>query len=135
VTEAVQSIVVLLDEGTPVLAATAFLDRGYQVIYHSDVLESGAKDDVVVAIAMLNKAALIAVDLDMKRMVRRFGSPNNNEKFSKLDLIFVSCNETLAEKRLEHSMSFIENEWKVRCEKVSRRLWLDVGPHRLTSYR
>lgn len=49
-----------------------WLSGGYKVIYHSDVLSSGAKDDVVVATAILNRAILIAVDGDMKRMVKRF---------------------------------------------------------------
>ena len=128
-------IKVLLDEGTPVLAATPFLDRGYEVINHRDVLEPGAKDDLVVTTAILNNAILIAVDADMKRLVRRFGSPNNSEKYTRLDLIFLSCPETLAAKRLEQALSFIENEWVVSRHKLSRRLWVDIGPHRLTSYR
>jgi predicted nuclease of predicted toxin-antitoxin system len=129
------SLTILLDEGTPVLAASPFQARGYTVIHHANVLDSGAKDEVVVVTAIINNAILIAVDADMKRMVRRFGSPNNSEKYAKLDLIFISCNEVLATKRLEHAMSFIENEWKVACEKAARRLWVDVGEHRLTSYR
>ncbi len=128
-------LTVLLDEGTPVLAAQPFLTRNHKVIYHSDVLVSGSKDEIVVATAIVNKAALIAVDLDMKRFVRRFGSPNVSEKYQKLDLIFVGCNETLAAKRLEHAMSFIEHEWQVRCGKLARRLWVDVGAHRLSTYR
>ena len=32
-------------------------------------------------------------------------------------------------------MSLIENEWDVCCLKLCRRLWIDIGPHRLTSYR
>lgn len=129
------SLTVLLDEGAPILVADPFLKRGYRVIYHSDVLASGTKDDVVVATAILNEAILLAVDADMKRMVKRFGSPNNSGKYSKLNLIFISCNETVAAKRLDHAMSFIANEWNVSCEKVARRLWVDIGPHRLTSYR
>jgi predicted nuclease of predicted toxin-antitoxin system len=135
VKEGGRPLIVLLDEGTPILAAAPFLERGYKAIYHSDVLVSGAKDEVVVATAILNKAALIAVDLDMKRMARRFGSPNSGEKFRRLDLIFLSCNETLAAKRIEHAMSFIENEWEVCCQKLARRLWVDIGPHHLTSFR
>jgi predicted nuclease of predicted toxin-antitoxin system len=128
-------ITALLDEGAPVPVSLPFLDRGHTVIYHSDVLENGASDDLVVITAILNKAILIAVDADMKRMVKRFGSPNNSERYSKLNLLFVSCNEILASKRIEHAMSFLENEWHVCCEKTARRLWVDIGPHRLTSYR
>lgn len=126
---------ILLDEGTPVLAAEPFLRRDHRVIYHSDVLESGAKDEQVVATAILNGAALIAVDLDMKRLVRRFGSPNLNERYVKLDLVSLSCNEVMAAKRLEQSLSFIEHEWKISREKTARRLWVDIAPHKLTTYR
>ena len=144
-----QDLIVLLDEGTPILAAAPFLDRGHQVIYHGDVLNNGTKDDVVAATAILNSAALIATDLDMRRLVRRFGAPNDGSRFKKLDLIFVGCdpelnlyivgtgnpNPVMAEKRLAHAMSFIENEWYIRCERVARRLWVSIENHRLISYR
>jgi len=128
-------LIVLLDEGTPILSATPFLDRGHQVIYHDDVLSGGASDEVVVATAILNKAALIAVDVDFKRIVKRFGPPNSSEKYSKFDLIFIGCDPVMASKRIEHAMSFIENEWAVSREKASRRLWLDISNHRLTTHR
>jgi predicted nuclease of predicted toxin-antitoxin system len=86
-----QRLIILLDEGTPILAAAPFLERGHKAIYHSDVLVSGAKDELVVATAILNKAALIAVDLDMKRMARRFGSPGNGEKYHALNLILSAA--------------------------------------------
>jgi predicted nuclease of predicted toxin-antitoxin system len=129
-----KKLIVLLDEGTPILSAGPFLKRGYQVIYHGDVLDSGAKDDLVAATAILNEAALIAVDLDMKRLVRRFGAQDNG-RFKKLDLIFVGCDPVMAAKRLAHAMSFIENEWNVRCEKAAHRLWVSIDSHRLTTYR
>ena len=115
--------------------AEPLLSRGHVVIYHGDVLVSGAKDEDVARAAILNQAVLIAVDPDFKRMVKRFGSPNLSERYSKLNLIFINCKPELAPKRLEHAMSFIENEWDVTCEKVARRLWVDIGPHYLRSYR
>lgn len=129
------NLVVLLDEGTPVLAAAPFTVRGYQAINHWDVLEASAKDEIVASTAILNSAALIAVDLDMKRLVKRFGAPNLDPRFARLDLIFVCCDPVMTSKRLEHAMSFIENEWSVRCQKAARRMWLNIDNHRLTSYR
>jgi predicted nuclease of predicted toxin-antitoxin system len=117
------------------MAAFPFASRGHTVIHHKDVLESGAKDEEVVVAAILNNAALVAVDLDMKRLVRRFGSPNHSERYKRLHLIFVSCNDVLAAKRLDHCMTFIEHEWQIAREKTARRLWVDIGPHRITSYR
>ena len=71
----------------------------------------------------------------MRQLAKRFGAPDENNKFPRLNLIYVCCNEVLAIKRLYHAMSFIENEWDVTCEKVARRLWVDIGPHYLRSYR
>jgi hypothetical protein len=129
-----KDLIVLLDEGTPILSADPFSKKGHQVIYYSDVLSNGAKDDVVAATAILNKAALIAIDMDMKRLVRRFGAPDNG-RFKNLDLIFIGCDPVMAAKRLDHAMSFIETEWDVRCAKTARRLWVSIENHRLTTYR
>jgi hypothetical protein len=128
-------LTVLLDEGAPILAGRPFSERDHQVIHHADVLDSGASDELVAAAAILNQAALIAIDRDMKRLVRRFGSPSSGPRFNRLDLIFMGCDAVMASKRLEHAMSFIENEWSVRCEKAARRLWLSIDNHRLTTYR
>lgn len=61
-----QKFTVLLDEAAPQPVATPLLARGRRVIYHSEVLQSGATDDQVVVMAMLNRAILIAVDADMR---------------------------------------------------------------------
>jgi predicted nuclease of predicted toxin-antitoxin system len=128
-------LIVLLDEGTPVSAADPFYARNHGVIPFADALEPGSKDDLVAWTAIQNNAALIAVDNDMKRLVRRFGVPNDNPRYPSLHLISISCGEVLAAKRIEHAMSFIEHEWRVACEKKARRLWVDIAPHRLTSCR
>lgn len=128
-------LVLLLDEGTPVPAARPFQKRSHSVIFHYEVLENGATDEQVVAAAILNEAVLIAVDADMRRMVRRFGTPGRSERYSRLSLIHLRCNEVMAAKRLDQAMSFIEHEWKFACEKAARRVWVDIEPHKLVSYR
>lgn len=128
-------IVVLLDEGTPVLAGSPFPAGGHRVIRHGEVCAPSAPDDVVAAQAILNDAILVAVDLDAKRIVRRFGAPTHGEKYKRLNLISIECNETLAEKRLAQALSLIEHEWDYARSKPTRRLWISIGPHRLTSYR
>lgn len=115
--------------------AEPFRHRGYRVIRHGDAVARGAADEQVVLAAIVSGSALIAVDLDMKRYARRFGAPNVSERYSGLHLIFLSYNEVLAAKRVEQAMSFIEHEWLVTCGKAARRLWVDIGAHRLTSYR
>ena len=126
---------VLLDEGAPHSAAEPFAQSGYKTIFHGDVLDNGASDEMVAITAMLNEAVLIAVDLDMKRLARRFGAARDGGKFEKLDLIWIGCDPVMAAKRLSHSMSFIEHEWEVRCEKAARRMWVSIENHRLTTYR
>ena len=126
---------VLLDEGTPGLVADSFLQRGHRVIYHGDVLSPGAKDNLVCATAMLNNAALIAVDRDMRQMAKRFGTYDQGGRYDNLHLIFLNCNEVLAPKRIQHFMSLIEHEWRIICEKPPRTLWIDIGPHYVRSYR
>jgi hypothetical protein len=71
----------------------------------------------------------------MKQLAKRYGAPDGNNKYQRLNLIFICCNEVLAAKRIEHAMSFIENEWLVASAKVARRLWVDIGPHHLRSNR
>ena len=130
-----ERIKVLLDEGAPRMAGTPFLKRGHEVLYHGDVCFRGAKDEVVAAASIHNAAILIAIDNDMKRLVRRFGNSQNNEKYLTLNLISVGCDELLAAKRIEYAMSFIEHEWDVCRQKKARRLWIDIRPHSLISHR
>jgi hypothetical protein len=43
----------------------------------------------------------------------------------------LSCNPVMATKRIEQAMSFIEHEWEFACRKRARRLWIDIGSHRM----
>ena len=125
----------MLDEGAPRLAGDPFLKRGHQVIYHRDVCEGGAADEVVAAISIHNAAILIAIDNDMKRLVRRFGNGGNSERYFSLNLISIGCEEFMAAKRIEYAMSLIEHEWEICRQKKARRLWIDIRPHSLVSHR
>ena len=125
----------LLDEGAPIGSAEPFIHSGHQVIYHSDVLSPGAKDDIVAATALNNNACLLAIDKDMKQLVKRFGNALEGGRYKRLNLIFISCSPVLAPKRIAHCLSFIEHEWAFCCEKKARALWLDISTHRISSYR
>jgi predicted nuclease of predicted toxin-antitoxin system len=130
-------LTVLLDEGTPVPVAEPFSRNRHRVIHFHEVLPrgEGVKDAVVATMAIQNDAALIAVDPDLTRLVRRFGSSPDNARFKNLNLIWLSCGPVMATKRIEQAMSFIEHEWEFACRKRARRLWIDIGQHRMTSYR
>jgi predicted nuclease of predicted toxin-antitoxin system len=130
-------LTVLLDEGTPAPVANPFTLNGHRVIHFHEVLTrgEGVQDAVVAAMAIQNDAALIAVDPDLKRLMRRFGSTADNARFKSLNLIWLSCNPVMATKRIEQAMSFIEHEWEFACGKRARRLWIDIGSHRMATYR
>ena len=130
-------LTVLLDEGTPVPVANPFARNGHRVIHFHEVLRrgEGVKDDVVATMALQNDAALIAVDPDLRRLVRRFGSSPDHARFKSLNLIWLSCGPVMATKRIEQAMSFIEHEWEFACRKRARRLWIDIGLHKMTSHR
>ena len=125
----------LLDEGAPVMVATPFESRGHRVIRHGDVLESGSTDDQVAVAAIVANAILLAVDRDMRLLVRRYASPNRLERFKRLHLIFVGCKETLAPHRLEQAMTLIEHEWTIACDKAARRMWISIEAHQMVSHR
>jgi hypothetical protein len=85
--------------------------------------------------AIQNDAALIAVDPDMKRLMKRYGSTADSARFKSLNLILLSCNPAMATKRIGQAMTFIEHEWEFACKKQARRLWVDIGAHRMATYR
>ena len=130
-------LAVFFDEGTPVPVAEPFIRNGYRVIHFHEVLPrgEGVKDDIVAAMALRNDAALIAVDPDLKRLVKRFGSSPDHARFKSLNLIWLSCGPVMATKRVEQAMSFIDHEWDFACRKRARRLWIDIGAHRIISHR
>ena len=90
---------------------------------------------MVVAAAISRSAILVALDRDMQRFTKRFGAPPLTEKYAGLDLLFLGCRVGFYAARLEQAMDFIELEWSYRQRKPTRRLWINVEDHRLTTYR
>jgi predicted nuclease of predicted toxin-antitoxin system len=125
----------LLDEGVPVSAGKVLIDRGHAVIYHHEALLSGSVDEVVCATAVHNEAILVAIDADMKRLAKAYGVTPSGDRFDRLSIIRLCCNEVLAVKRLEHALTLIEHEWAFAQAKKSRRMWVDVGPHFIRTHR
>lgn len=119
----------------PDSVANVLETSGHKAILHRDALAEKTPDDVVCATALANEAILVAIDQDMKRLAQRFGIGRGSTRFARLSLIWLCCNETLAAKRLQQALSFIEHEWNVSEEKTARRLWVDIGPHFLRTNR
>jgi predicted nuclease of predicted toxin-antitoxin system len=125
----------MLDAGVPHSVGEALEAAGHVVIYYQAVLKDGATDELVARTAILNNAVLVALDKDMRQLVRRFGESSPHNKFSGLHLIRICCSETVCASRISHAMSFIEQEWEFTSRKSARRLWLDIGAHFIRSNR
>jgi predicted nuclease of predicted toxin-antitoxin system len=123
-----------LDTGVPDSVGEVLSKHNHEVIFHRDVLPEKTVDAVVCATALAHEAILVGIDKDMKQFPRRFGISQNSDRFNRLSIIRLCCNEVLAAKRLDQAMT-VEHEWNVSAEKVARRLWVDVAPHFLRSNR
>lgn len=111
------------------------IEGGHDVIFYRDILPEGTPDLVVAATALENNAILVAIDNDMKRIARRYGMTTQEDRFARLSLIHVCCDEVMASKRLKQAISFVELEWAFSQEKAARRMWVDIGPHFLKTNR
>lgn len=126
---------VFLDEGVPASVAQVFVDSGYGAIRHQEALSPGVADDVVCAAAMANDAVLVAQDADMKQLAKQYGLTPTSDRFSRLSVIRICCNEVGAASRVKQAISFIEHEWEFATKKAARRMWVDIGQHFLKSHR
>jgi predicted nuclease of predicted toxin-antitoxin system len=126
---------VFLDAGVPDSVADVLSDRGHFVILYRQALAEKAGDDVVCTTALANDAILLAIDPDMKSFPKRYGISKGSDRYSRLSLIWIGCNEVLAAKRLDQAMRLIEHEWNFSEEKAARRLWIEIGPHHIRTMR
>lgn len=126
---------VFLDASVPDSVGKVFAECGHEVIYHRDVLPERTPDQVVAATALANNAILVAIDHDMKQMTQRYGMTPRGDRFARLNLIRLCCDEVLAAKRLRQAMTLIEHEWVISQEKSARRMWIDIAAHSLRSNR
>lgn len=90
----------LLDAGVPDSVGGVLTKHGHEVIYHRNILPERTPDPVVALTALANKAVLVAIDNDMKQLVQRYGMTPQNDRFARLSLIRLCCDEALASKRL-----------------------------------
>jgi predicted nuclease of predicted toxin-antitoxin system len=80
-------------------------------------LPEGEPDTVVCATALANDAILVAIDGDMKQLARRFGQSVKSERFKRLSVIRLCCNEVLA-KRLGQA----RKKWRADCGSILARI-------------
>jgi hypothetical protein len=126
---------VFLDAGVPDSVGVVFSKNEHDVFYYRDYLPEKVADKHVCAQALTLGATLVGIDRDLKQFPTRFGVSQNSDRFKKLSIIRLCCNETLANKRLQQAMTLIEHEWAVSGEGAVHRLWVDVGPHHMRTNR
>lgn len=126
---------VLLDEGVPDSVGNSCRKRGHTVFLHREVLLGGVKDEVVCEAALRNNAILIALDGDMKEFARKYSVTPRSDRFNKLNIIRLCCNEVMAAKRLEQAFTLIEHEWKFTETITARRLWIDLHKDYIRTHR
>lgn len=122
-----------LDEGVPNTVGLAFGESGHKVLYLNRILARGTTDQLVSAFAQLNDAILVATDNDMRQIARGHGV--GNSRYRTLSLIKLSCSEVEAASRVRAAMSLIEHEWHVSASVAQRRIFIDIGPSVIRTYR
>jgi len=122
-----------LDEGVPDSVGHAFLEAGHQVAFLNRTLARGSSDHLVCTIADINRAILVALDGDMKRIAQGYGA--GGRKYANLGLIKLSCFEPDAAKRVREAMSLIEHEWAFTEGRDGRRIFLEISEKVIRSFR
>lgn len=130
-----QKLCVLLDAGVPDSVGRTFQQDGHVVFFHRDVLPERTPDHAVCVTAIENDAILVAIDGDMKQLPKRYGKSLQDGRYEKLNIIRLCCNEVMAAKRLQQALPLIEMEWEFANAKPSRRMWIDIREHVISTHR
>ena len=73
--------------GVPDLVAGPLRAAGHEVVLHRELLSDGAPDDLVCRTAIIEAAVLVAIDRDMRRLAKPYGSPTGSGLFETLHLV------------------------------------------------
>lgn len=103
-------------------------ESGHFVIYGNQALPEKTQDQMVCTAALANNCILVAHDKDMKAM-------SQLDKFKKLNMLLLYCNEVIASKRVAHLMTLIEHEGNACEELKARRFFLEIHTHAFRSHR
>ena len=97
-------------------------------------IATNTPDPLVAAVAQANKAVLVTMDSDFKKIVTRTGL--GAKRFKTLSLIrFEKCRESNAAARLVSALSLIEHEWKVGRGRDDRRMFIVICPEVIRTHR
>ncbi|WP_374188363.1 DUF5615 family PIN-like protein [Asticcacaulis biprosthecium] len=118
----------LVDESVPDAVVRILRESGHNAEALRDSgLARGTPDQLVCAYAEANDHILVALDHDMKTILRN--------RFKSLSLIKLSCGDVNAARRISEAVSLIEHEWQVDQGARCRRIFIDVKKESLTVYR
>lgn len=126
-------LMLFLDEGVPDSVGRCFSSAGHKVIYLRDAIAPGSPDQLVCAVSEANDAILVALDGDMREIVKRRGI--GQRRFRKLSLIKLSCRETRAAERVKAAISLIEHEWQFGLSSNDRRIFIEISTDVIRTFR
>jgi predicted nuclease of predicted toxin-antitoxin system len=122
-----------LDEDVPVSTGKALERAGHDVIYFdSSGVGKSSADPVVCLAADINKAILVAHDGDMKTLAKGHGV--TPARFKALNILKLSCRESVGPRRVAEAMSLIVHEWR-KGNGRERRLFVVLGDQVIRTHR
>ena len=123
-----------LDEGVPDSVARTLRDKGHEAtVLRESGVATGSSDQVVATFAEVTDSILVALDRDMKQIAKLAGVGNG--RFTRLNLLKLSCPEPMAAKRVADAMSLIEHEWTIEQGKRTRRIYVEIGISVMRTWR
>lgn len=130
-----QPLRAFLDAGVPDSIANVLRAHGHEVLLYREALPEAATDDEVCATAIANRAVLVVIDGDIRRIARRYGAKVSQDRFKTLDVIHLACSGPIAPTRLDQAMDLLAMEWAYCNRKAARRLWVEIGAHHIRTNR
>jgi len=95
---ALASLKFFIDQCCPDSAGKAFESAGYEVIYLREKIAPNSPDSLVAAVAEANRAILVSLDGDFKKIAQRHGV--GRRALRTLSLIKLTCRESRANERI-----------------------------------
>jgi Uncharacterized protein conserved in bacteria len=113
------------DQCVPESVARALERAGYEVIRLREKIATNTPDQAVAAISEVNKAVLVTMDGDFKKIATRAGVGRRVHRTLSL-LRFEKCRESRAADRISQALSLIQHEWEFGKRNTDRRMFVVI---------
>ena len=122
-----------IDQCVPDSAGKAFQRHGHEVIFLRERIATDTPDPLVAVVAVANRAILVSMDADFRKIAARRGV--GRRAFAGLSLIKLSCRESQCAARIEVAMSLIYHEWNIAQDSNDTRLFVEIMDSALRTNR